>query len=102
MANGSIMPFRPTGTVSVAATAGSTYVALAGGGDSVVVTNTTSSLAYVRFGSDENVVATVADMPVLPNARIMLGVNSIIGYAAVVLATGAGGVLLTRGDGSYL
>jgi hypothetical protein len=78
------------------------YVALAGGGDSVVVTNTTGSLAYVRFGSDANVVATVTDMPVLPNTRIMLGVNSIIGYAAVVLATGTGGVFFTRGDGSYL
>jgi hypothetical protein len=102
MANGSIMPFRPTGTILASATTGSRYVALAGGGDSVVVTNTTGSLAYVRFGSDANVVATVADMPVLPNSRVMLGVNSIIGYAAVVLATGAGSVLFTRGDGSYL
>jgi hypothetical protein len=48
------------------------------------------------------VTATAADMPVLPNSRAMLGVNSLIGYAAVVLASGSGTVLLTRGDGSYL
>jgi hypothetical protein len=41
-------------------------------------------------------------MPVLPNSRVMLGVNPIIAYAAVVLASGTGSVLLTRGDGSYL
>ncbi len=102
MASGSTMPFRPTGTVSLNTTTASANIALAGGGDSVVVTNLTGSLAYVRFGSDANVVATTADMPVLPNAHVMLGVNSVIGYAAVVLVTGTGSVLFTRGDGSYL
>jgi hypothetical protein len=103
MATGSIMPFRPTGTVMLAATATSSNLPLVGGGDSVVVTNTTAAIAYVRFGSDNTVTATAAvDMPVLPNARVMLGVNSLITYAAVVLASGAGNVLLSRGDGSYL
>ncbi len=102
MAIGSIMPFRPTGTVSLSATTASGNVTLAGGGDSVVVTNMAASLAYVRFGSDANVVATATDMPVLPNARVMLGVNSVIGYAAVALVSGTGTVLFTRGDGSYL
>ena len=39
MAIGSIMPFRPTGTVTLSASTTSASVALAGGGDSVVVTN---------------------------------------------------------------
>jgi H2-forming N5,N10-methylenetetrahydromethanopterin dehydrogenase-like enzyme len=102
MATGSIMPFRPTGTVSLAAGTNSASVALAGGGDSVVVTNITTSLAYVRFGADPSVAATVADMPVLAGSRVMLGVNSLIEYAAAVLVSGSGNVLLTRGDGSYL
>jgi hypothetical protein len=102
MANGSIMPFRPAGTVSWSSTQGTLNVALAGGGDSVVVTNLSASLAYVRFGSDANVAATAADMPVLPNTCVMLGVNSLIAYAAVMLVSGAGTVLFTRGDGSYL
>jgi hypothetical protein len=102
MAIGSIMPFRATGTVPLAASTTSANVALAGGGDSVVVTNTTGSLAYIRFGADPSVAASVADMPVLANSRAMLGVNSLIAYAAAVLVSGSGTVLLTRGDGSYL
>ena len=102
MAIGSTMPFGPTGTVALAAGTTSSSAALAGGGDSVVVTNTTASLAYVRFGADATVAASTADMPVLPNSRIMLAVNSLIAYAAAVLVTGSGTILLTRGNGSYL
>jgi len=102
MAIGSIMPFGPTGTVSLAATTTSACIALAGGGDSVVVTNTTASLAYVRFGADTSVTATKGDMPLLPNSKVMLSVNALIGYGAAILASGSGTVLLTRGNGSYL
>ena len=55
MAIGSITPFRPTGTVSLSAGTSSAAVALAGGGDSVVVTNTSASLAYVNFGAGPSV-----------------------------------------------
>lgn len=102
MAIGSTLPFRPAGTAALGATATSASVPLAGGGNSVVVTNTTTSLAYVRFGADPSVVATAADMPVLPNSRIMLGINVLITNAAALLASGSGMVLFTRGDGSYL
>ena len=74
-----------------------------------MVTNTTAAIAYVRFGADPSVTAVnplvtaaATDMPVLPNGRVMLAVNSLITYAAVVLASGSGAILLTRGDGSYL
>ena len=53
---GSVSPFRPTGTVSVSASSVSANIRLSGGGDSVVVTNTSSGLAYIRFGSDVSVV----------------------------------------------
>jgi hypothetical protein len=102
MAIGSITPFRPTGTVSLSAVTSSAAVPLAGGGDSVVVTNTSASLAYVRFGADPSVSASTADMPVLANSRVMLSVNSLVSYAAAVLAVGSGSVLFTRGDGSYI
>jgi hypothetical protein len=102
MATGSVTPFHPTGTVSLSAGIASASIQLAGGGDSVVVTNTTLSLTYVRFGADSSVTATTTDMPVLPNARVMLAVNSLITYAAAILASGSGTILLTRGDGSYL
>ena len=102
MAIGSTAPFRPTGTVSLSAGTSSASVALTGGGDSVVVTNTSASLAYVRFGADPSVVASNVDMPVMANSRIMLAANSLVRHAAAVRASGSGAVLFTRGDGSYI
>lgn len=102
MAMGSTSPFRPTGTAGLSASTTSASVQLVGGGESVVVTNLAGSLAYVRFGGDPTVAASSSDMPVLPNARVMLSVNSLIGYAAAVLVSGSGNVLFSRGDGSFL
>jgi hypothetical protein len=102
MAIGSINPFRPTGTVSLNAGIASATVQLTGGGDSVVVTNPTASLAYVRFGADPSVSASPVDMPVMANSKVMLAVNGLVGYAAAVFATGSGSILFTRGDGSYV
>ena len=102
MAIGSITPFRPTGTVALSASTSSTVVALAGGGETIVITNTTTSLACIRFGADPTVSATNADMPVLANSRVMLSANSLVTYAAGVLVSGTGAVLFTRGDGSFI
>ena len=102
MAIGSITPFRPTGTASLNVSTSSSAVALTGGGDTVVVTNATTSLAYVRFGSGPSISATSVDMPVLPNSRVMLAVNSLVTHAAAVLVSGTGTALFTRGDGSFV
>lgn len=99
---GSIAPFRPTGTATLNAGVESASVALAGGGDSVVVTNTSAALAFVRFGADPSVCASAADMPVMANARVMLAVNSLVTHAAALVAAGSGTILFTRGDGSYV
>jgi hypothetical protein len=99
---GSVSPFRPTGTVSVSVGAASANVPLSGGGDSVVVTNTTTSLVYIRFGSDPTVTASTSDMPILAGTRLILSVNSLISYAAAVSPSGSGNVLFSRGDGSFV
>ncbi len=99
---GSVSPFRPTGTVSITSGVTSANTALAGGGDTVVVTNPSSTLAYVRFGSDPSVAASIADMPVLPNSRLILSVNSLITYAAAVMQSGSGNIMFSRGDGSIV
>jgi hypothetical protein len=99
---GSVSPFRPTGTTSLSTSNVSANAPLAGGGDSVVVTNPSSTLAYVRFGADPTVLATTSDMPVLPNSHIILSVNSLITYAAAVAPSGNGNILLSRGDGSIV
>ena len=99
---GSVSPFRPTGTVSVSAGNVSSNTPLSGGGDSVVVTNATTALAYVRFGSDTTVNASTTDMPVLAGNRVILSINSLISYAAAISPSGSGSILFSRGDGSII
>ena len=99
---GSVSPFRPTGTVSVSVGIVSTNTPLSGGGDSVVVTNSSNSLAYVRFGSDPTVAATTADMPILATSRLILAVNSLITHVAAISSSGTGIILFSRGDGSFV
>ena len=67
-----------------------------------MVTNTTTSLAFVRFGADATVSASAADMPVLAGSKAMIGINPLITSAAAVLSSGSGAILFTRGDGSFL
>jgi hypothetical protein len=99
---GSVSPFRPTDTVSVSVGNVSANIYLLGGGDSVVVTNTTGALAYIRFGSDSTVTASISDMPILAGSRLILSVNSLISYAAAISPSGSGSVLFSRGDGTFI
>jgi hypothetical protein len=102
MSIGTVSPFLPTGTVSVSVGSASGNVALAGGGDTVVVTNTSSNLVYVRFGAGPSVTATTSDMPVLPSSQAILAVNFLITYAAAISPTGTSAVLFSRGNGSIV
>lgn len=102
MALGSASAFRPTGTVPIAASTTSSACALSGGGEAIVITNPTSSLAFVRFGVDPSVTASNTDVPILPNAKLMIAVNPAVTYGAAILGSGAGTIFLTRGDGSYV
>jgi hypothetical protein len=97
---GSVSPFRPTGTIGLSVSSTSGNVSLSGGGDSIVVTNTTTALAYIRFGSDSTVTASTADMPILASSKLILSINSLITYAAAISPTGSGTILFSRGDGS--
>ena len=99
---GSVSPFRPTGTVSVSVSNVSSNTPLSGGGNSIVVTNATTSLGYVRFGSDMTVTASTTDMPVLAGSRMILSINSLISYAAAISPSGSGSILFSRGDGSTI
>ena len=101
MSAGSSNPFQPTGTVTLAASAVSANVQLAGAGDCVLITNTTTSLAYIRFGSDLTVQAIVGDTPILAGSRMLLRCGPLVTYCAAVLGSGTGALLFTRGDGSY-
>jgi hypothetical protein len=99
MSIGATQPFRPAGTATLAAGTASASVPLAGAGGTVLVTNATDAVAFVRLGTSA-VTATLSDTPVLPNSRIVLAANSSIQHAAAVLAAGSGQLFFSVGDGT--
>jgi hypothetical protein len=103
MSIGSSQPFRPAGTVAINATTTATSNRLNGEGETILVTNAATDVAFVSFGADASVTAaTTGDLPVLPGTCILIGVNTLIKYAAAVLAGGSGQVYFTVGDGSSI
>lgn len=102
MATGSAQPFLPAGTATLAAGSVSASLTLSGAGDTVLVTNASPAVAFVRFGADASAAAGPKDTPVLPNSRLLLGVNGLITHAAAVLASGTGQVFFTLGCGSVV
>jgi hypothetical protein len=97
---GAANAFQPAATVVIASSTASANAQLAGGGESVLITNPTASLLYVRFGTDPTVLATTGDTPILPNSKILLRCGPLVSYFATILASGSGTVMFTRGDGS--
>ena len=103
MSIGSSQPFRPAGTVAINATSTPTNNQLIGEGETILVTNAATDVAFVRFGADVSVTAsTTGDLPVLPGTCSLVGVNTLIKYAAAVLTSGSGQIYFTVGDGSSI
>jgi hypothetical protein len=102
LSTGAINPFQPIATVTLACGTVSANIQLMAGGESLLVTNSTSSLAFVRFGSDNTVAATTSDTPILPNSKILLRCGYFVSYCAAVLGSGSGSMMITRGDGSSI
>ncbi|MCF3945297.1 hypothetical protein AiwAL_04725 [Acidiphilium sp. AL] len=100
MSIGAALPFRPSGTASVAGSTGAAAVALAGGGSSVLVFNASGAVAFVRFGMAAALSASVGDLPVPPGGRMLVDAGRLVTHAGAVLASGTGTVYFTRGDGS--
>ncbi len=100
MSAGATKSFQPMGTVTLASSTVSTSALLVGGGDAVLVTNPGISLAFVKFGADPSVQATVADTPILPNSVLLLRCGPLSAYCAAILSSGSGSLMFTRGDGS--
>ncbi len=98
MAIGTVQPFAATGkTIAVGASTTSATAALAAQGESLLVTNGTAALAFVQLGAGP---ATVADIPILPNAQRVLQAGQFAKSVAVVLASGSGNVYFTPGTGA--
>jgi hypothetical protein len=99
MTTGATQPFRPAGTAHVSATTSAASIALVGGGNAVLIYNSTSATAFFRLGGAGALTATTSDTPVPAGARMLLGGGPFVNHAAVVLGSGSGIVYFTLGDG---
>lgn len=101
MSIGSTQPFRPAGTAQVAASTTSSNVSLSGGGETVLVYNGSSGVAFIRFGVGSSLQATNQDVPVPPGTRMLVHVGGpFVTTVAATLSAGTGTVYFTRGDGT--
>jgi hypothetical protein len=95
-------PFRPTGgaTVNVDVGAASANVALSSG-QAMLVTNNGTATAWIAFGNDNTVVATLAaGMPIGPGLSRILSVPVGCTYVAAIAAGATGKIYFTPGIGS--
>lgn len=92
-------------TVSAVATGATASTVFPGtqanGACQIQIANTTSGWAYVNFGIvGVLTAATVASSyPVAPGSVVVVSVNSEVTGASVILSTGSGSVIFTRGEG---
>ncbi len=93
-------------SVTVAATSSATASAQLPGGaptgfQQIQIANTSSAWAYVTFGVYGQVTAsTVATgYPVAPGGVVVVSVHPEVTGASVILSSGSGNVVLTRGEG---
>jgi hypothetical protein len=108
MSTGSVQAFRHSGSIWLSAGTTSVNAALPPGGEALVIYNATGDIAYVAVGGDNTIVATndtgpaQTDLsyPVPPYSRALLHCGAFAQYVAVVLSSGSGGVIVSRGDGT--
>jgi hypothetical protein len=100
MSAGAVQGFKPSGTLTVAASTTSAGGKLPGGGESVLVYNASAAIAFVHFDAQTTAATVVADTPVPAGARMLFQVGVFSTYASVVLASGSGNVYFSRGDGT--
>lgn len=68
----------------------------------IQISNTTSAWAYVNFGVLALGIAnatTASSYPIAPGSVVVVSVNSEVTGASVILSTGSGNVIFTRGEG---
>jgi hypothetical protein len=108
MATGSVQPFNPAVTVSIAATTATSSTAsgiaqnpngLNNGPTECVVYNSGTTLAFVAFGNG-SAAALLTSYPVPPGATRLVSVGPNVNFAAAIMLTGAGTVYFSFGNGS--
>jgi hypothetical protein len=106
MALGSNQPFIPSATVTLAATTTSVAAFLSGAGETLVIYNAGTTLAFVQLGGDTpaaglTVTATAAaGYPIPPGGTRLIGCGNTVTSIAAIMASGTASIYVTRGSGS--
>lgn len=91
--------YTATNTISGSTTSASaTWGAADQGGDCIRVFNSTTAIAYIKYGKGAQT-ATSADLPIAPGGVEVIGVSDGVDTVAVLLSTGTGSVYVTKGTG---
>ena len=95
MSTGSTLPFAPSGTITIAAGAVSVFAPLSPG-DTVLIFNAGTAVAFVAFGNG-GALATTAGFPVPAGGSRLLYIGPIVNTVAAV---GTGAVYVSCGTGT--
>lgn len=101
-APGGLLASVTVAAVATGATASTAFPgSLANGKCQIQVANKASGWAYVNFGVVGVLAAATvaASYPVAPGSVVVVSVNSEVTGASVILDTGSGNVIFTRGEG---
>lgn len=95
-----ILPFRPSGTVSLDVTTATGNVALANGDSTVLVQNiiSTEAVLYFKLG-DSTVTAAVTDTPLMPGDRLPIRKGTADTHIAAITAAATATLRATSGYG---
>jgi hypothetical protein len=93
-------PFSQAGIVTLAGSIVSTAAGIPLGGDTLVVTNPNTGLAWIAVGVGSVTAAPGAGYPVLPGQRRVIGLGPLCNAVAVLLASGSGPIYVETGMGS--
>jgi hypothetical protein len=97
--SGTVQPFQPSYTISLAASTAAAGKILPPAGNTVLVTNAASDYAFVRLGTS-GVIAGPTDIPVPAGARLLLHAPVTVSAISVLLNSGTGTVFVSRGTGT--
>jgi hypothetical protein len=100
MSTGSTQPFRPAGTLIIAASTTQAAALLSGSGDAALIFNASGAVALVSFGVATGDAPAGTQIPVPPGGTRLIGCGVFSRAAAVTLSAGTGNVYVTIGTGT--
>jgi len=92
-------PFKQASLTVLGATTASAGGPLAGGGDTAMITNATTGVAWVTFGTGSATAVLGSGTPVLPGAMRAVAWHPSANVVAVILSAGSGVVAVETGTG---